>query len=178
MGSGESLPEPTGAKSARDLFPYVEDWIALQGGRPRVFRKKDNPNSAWIVIHVYEEHPDAKRRFKSGAIIPTSSPSETGFQMLRKGLRRRDDEGNLVDRDFMIPSFMNIAVHGDVCRTRSGTQGGGDYDRIRNQEEYEAKLRSLAGQGYEEMRFGVDMNNEGFTLTPLPEIRPPKPLGQ
>ena len=162
-------------KTDRDLFPYMEDWDALQGGRPRVFRNPRKPQSVWIVLHVYESHPEAKKRFKSGAIVQTAPPEDGKIKMVGKLLKRRDFEGNLIDREFKIPSFMDRSVHGDACGTRSTSQGGGDYERITNQAEYDAYLEKLRNDGFQEIRFGV--NDDGFTLQPVKEIARSRPLG-
>ena len=172
--SGNAPEEQVPQKSPSELFPYVEDWIALQGGRPRVFHNPDRPDSAWLVVHVYEEHPDVKKRFASGLIVPTKPPVE-GQSVQRRGFWRHDENGKLVFRDFEVPSFMDRGVHGDVCAKRSEAQGGDTYERIKNQVQYEDKLGELRQRGFVELRFSL--RNGNYAMLPLPAIRPPKPLG-
>ena len=162
-----------GSESFKDLYPYPEDWVALQGGKPRVFRNPRRPGSVWLVIHVYEEHEDTKLRFQSGIEVPTIPP-EGDIHMSRLTITRTDYEGTVIQRDIKIPSFMHRVVHGQPCDTQSAHQGGGAYEKIPDQENYEEYLANLRQRGFEELRFGI--NSEGFTLTPLPEIKSPKPL--
>jgi len=161
---------------ARQYFPDREDWIALQGGKPRVFRKPKNPLAAWLVVHVYEEHADVSQRFRSGIIVPTMPP-EGKIMTSRFHVKRSTTDGMSVERDIVIPSFMHRTVHGDACAERSmSLKSGASYDSVRNQEEYESILSRLDGEDYQELRFGLNVN--GFALIPLPAIRPATPLGE
>lgn len=172
--SRPSEVSPEFRRSFLDLFPTPEDWEALQGGKPRVFRHPRRPQKAWIILHVYDEHADARRRFKSGAIVGTKPP-EGPIQLLRKGITRRDPEtGRDIQRDIMVPSFMDRNVHGDICAVRSEVLRGEDYARLKSQPRYEEYILRLQKEGWEELRFGV--TQDGFCLTPLPTIRPPRPL--
>ncbi len=177
MESSAHSPEhQAGRTTAADLFPYQEDWVAMQGGRPRVFRNPNKPSSVWMVLHVYEEHPDAKNRFKSGAIVPTTPPEGGRFTTRRISLERPDDNNRIIERDFRVPSFMVRTLHGDVCDERSASQGGGSYERIGNQEQYEATLEHYRNQGFEELRFGLNDASSGYIMRLLPTIRPSRPL--
>jgi hypothetical protein len=166
----EHAPRHETQPSHLDRFPTTEDWVALQGGKPRVFRHGHRANVPWRVIHVYEEHADAEHRFQSGAIVETTPPQK--IAILQKGIYKTDPQtGRQTIREIAVPSFMDRTVHGDVCEDRSGYRG---YDRITNQTAYEAYLEQLRDEGWEELRFGV--SNDGFTLTPLSNIRPAYPL--
>ena len=168
-------PSPLGAEQEapkwRELYPSPEDWQALQGGKPRVFRNPFKPGTRWIVLHVYDEHSDARSRFQSGAKVDTLPPDKIRF--LRKGIVRTTEDGDQYMRDIMVPSFMDRTVHGDVCEDRSIAAGGDRYPRVRNQEEYRAFIEDLRATGFEELRFGV--GPDGFTLT-THAIRDPRPL--
>ncbi len=125
-----------------------------------------------MVVHVYEQHTDPRKRFQSGAIVDTLPRKD--IELLRKGVEWHDEDGNLVQRDIKVPSFMDRNVHGGACSLRSFLMGGEDYDRVRNQPQYERLLESLRNRGWQELRFGV--GKENFTLTPYAEIRPSTPL--
>jgi hypothetical protein len=173
----ESLGPEVAQPRHFDAYPSPEDWDALQGGKPRVFRNPNKPDSVWLVVHVYEQHDDPQERFKSGAIVPTIPPhlSHSGrLELSHKSITRKNWEGDTVRRDISLPSFMDRTIHGDVCEDRSKGVHGNEYDRITSQETYDAFLQRLKAQGYEELRFGV--NNDGFTITPLEYIAPSKPL--
>ncbi|MEK7602824.1 MAG: hypothetical protein AAB459_01085 [Patescibacteria group bacterium] len=172
----DASPERTTLRHL-DLFPMPEDWDALQGGKPRVFRSTRNPNAVWQVVHVYEQHSDAKKRFKSGIIVPTIPPhlSHSGrLELSHKMIEREDWEGNSIRRNFSIPSMMDRTVHGDICKDRSLGVHGAEYDRLADQTAYEAFLKRMEIHGYEEIIFGV--NNQGFTLSAYSEIAPSRPL--
>lgn len=154
-----------------ELYPSIEDWYALQGGKPRVFRKPNKPTAPWIVLHVYDEHGDPEKRFASGLIVDTLPPKKV--ELRRVGIPHPSSNGQLHMRDIVVPSFMDRTVHGDVCNNRSASVGGHSYDQITDQRAYEGLVKRLDNAGYEELRFGV--SNEGFTLTPQP-IRAPRAL--
>ncbi len=170
-------PPPIGEfevqKNWTDLYPTPEDWVALQGGKPRVFHNPDKPDTRWVVMHIYDEHPDAKNRFRNGAIIPTL-PVKAGYPLSRFTVNRIDFEGNEMERDIRVPSFMVSSLHGIPCEERSvaaGAQVGG-YVRVSNQEDYERVIKEMRYKGMQEMRFGL--SRTGYKLEPLPQIRPPK----
>ncbi len=174
----EQDPRLTGeAKSPRDkladMFPSPEDWVALQGGRPRVFRQPTRPHARWLVLHVYEEHKDPEHRFQSGLVVPTiaANTRNTG----RVGIQRDDWEGNHIERDIIVPTFMVRSLHGEVCDARSAQLGNDDgYDRVKNQNGYVRFINEMAAKGMEELRFSI--GPDGYLMQPLPEIRRPSPL--
>ncbi len=157
-----------------DMYPVPEDWVALQGGKPRIFRNPHKPDTRWIVLHVYEEHGDVGQRFQSGLVVDTLPPRGK-IQLLHKVIQRHDDEGRLIERGVVIPSIMDRSVHGDYCEDRSSQSNGGTYNRIGNQQRYEEYLQELSMMGMEELRF--TFNRDGFVLQAYPEIRPARPLG-
>lgn len=157
----------------REQFPMPEDWIALQGGRPRVFRPS-YPGRPWEVIHVYEEHEDHDRRFQSGIVVPTLYKNTKALQSLT--VERADDSGDVVTRDIVVPSFMNRNVHGDRCAQRSREAGGQGYERLTGQEDYAKYLDLLKVLGMTEVRLGLGA--DGFQLKVIPGIAPPAPLAE
>jgi hypothetical protein len=168
------VPQPERSvipESLRDQFPGPEDWVALQGGKPRVFHNPHKPHVAWEVLHVYDEHDDEAKRFQSGIIVPTL-PENTG-KLLGKRVPRTID-GRQVMRDIIVPSFMDRTVHGDMCDERTAGYGGERYDRISYQREYEAEIARLIHEDYQELRFGFI--GKGLGMIALPRIRPPRPL--
>ncbi len=171
--SPEAFESDQPSESFADLFPGPEDWVALQGGKPRVFRNPTHPDSVWLVSHVYEEQTNAQQRFQNGLIVPTLPPGSE-IPTSRLGITRRNFEGKTIQRDIVIPSFMLRAVHGDTCNVRSSSIGGDAYRKIRSQQEYESFIDNLRLRGFQEIRFGLA--KEGFKLTPYQEIKPPKPL--
>lgn len=168
------------AKKVRDYFPTPGDWIALQGGRPRVFRNPNNPKGRWIVLHVYDEHDDHAHRFTSGLVVDTlaertGETSRFHVSWVDKGEDGEDDMN--IDKDIFVPSFMVRANHGEVCNTRSSQAGSNDgYERIVSQSAYTAKLTELEANGMEELRFSFSPDGNGFTMRALPGIRPARPL--
>lgn len=168
--SPERAPQP----SFVEKFPGPEDWEALQGGMPRVFRQAERPNSPWIVLHVYDQHPDHERRFQSGLIVDTL-PERTR-DLLPYTVIRRNEDDEPVERTIVIPSFMNRAIHGDMCEGRSRSVQGDGYPRIKNQQQYEDFISRMLSQGYQELRFAV--SSEGFNMRPLSVIRNPRPLAE
>lgn len=175
MEHSSGNPNRKTGPSNLDRFPGPEDWNALQGGKPRVFRNPHRPQARWIVVHVYDEHPDPKHRFASGNIVETLAhqTSNIGDYLIR----RKDFEGNEIERDISVPTFMYRRVHGDRCNERSAEASGGQYDRIGSQDAYEAYIRSLDEGGYQELEFKVSKDGK-FIMQPLPEIRPPRPLAE
>lgn len=165
---------------ARERFPAPEDWIALQGGKPRVFRKINSPRSPWVVLHVYDEHGTPKKRFQSGIIVDTLADRTTDMSRFRID-RMAEDENEQqirVVHDIEVPSFMVRALHGEVCNNRTGSAGSVDgYDRITNQPAYESFIEKMQYRNMQELRFGLDATS-GFAMIPLPGIRPPRPLGE
>jgi len=170
-------PEVSDMPAFVDAFPSPEDWVALQGGKPRVFCNPD-PQKKWVVLHVYEEHDDPAGRFQSGAIVDTlpRNGDDLRHGIIWRSFHRLNEEGDDVERVVALPSFMMRDVHGDECESRSRALGGDPNGRVVNQGEYAAKLHELRSRGYKEVRFGVDKT--GFKLTPLPDIRPPRPLAE
>src|SRR5579872_3135726 len=126
-----------------ETFPSPEDWVALQGGKPRVFRHPD-PHKKWIVLHVYEEHDDPAKRFQSGAVVETipRTPEELRDKALSRLSFHRpsSEDGEVIERLVAVPSFMLRDVHGDECDTRSRILGGDPGRRILNQGEYDSML--------------------------------------
>lgn len=172
------IPRPESNAPKEDfkkLFPTPEDWNALQGGKPRVFWDPIHPTRKWIVLHVYDEHPDAEKRFKSGAIVDTLSPTDQPMKLLHLGITRKDEYGDERVRDIVVPSFMARRFHGDECEVRSASMGGDGYTHIANQPIYENFLNNLRSKGYSELRFGMDADGS-FKMKPLPGIRPAAPL--
>lgn len=157
----------------KDQYPYPEDWIALQGGMPRVFRNPKKPDSVWLVTHVYEEHTDPELRFQSGMIVETLPPHGQ-VPLSRYEFIRKDFEGNDVKRDIIIPSFMHRRVHGEPCEDRSAGYGTGQYSVIKSQVSYEMFLVDIEKRGFQEVRFSID--KDGFTLNPLLTIRKSRSL--
>lgn len=166
----EQYPDQKQENNHYDLFPTPEDWIALQGGKPRVFMKPHSPQASWLVLHVYDEHPDENQRFQSGVIVETIPPD------LNTAIHGVIISGRDKKREIILPSFMNRKVHGDPCDLRSRIFGGFlGYNRIKDQRKYELFLDFLANHEWEELRFGV--TKDGFQMQRLPSIRPAKPLG-
>jgi hypothetical protein len=150
--------ESTGAKHDKSraglerlhgMFPTLEDWDTLQGGRPRVF---SHQTRHWLVVHVYEQHRDPLQRFQNGRIVETLPPEPTDSLSI-KGILRPNEHGRLRERDIIIPSFMDSMVHGLSCEGRSARQGGEAYEVIKDQATYEAFLGNVAFNGYQEWRF-------------------------
>ncbi len=174
----ESGPNNSGeVKSTREKiaerFPSPEDWDALQGGMPRVFRNPRKPEARWIVLHVYDEHGDAKKRFKNGRAVDTHA-SRTD-QLSNYRIVRKNWEDITIERDVTVPSFMVSAVHGEVCDNRSAQSGNNNgYKQIKTQPEYEQFINIMNASGMQELRFAL--NNEGYYMQPLEEIRRPRPI--
>lgn len=166
------------AKNARDFFPTPGDWVALQGGRPRVFRNPHNPKARWIVLHVYDEHDDYEHRFLGGGLVVDTLAERTNdISRFPVDWTDKGEEDLRIKKDIVVPSFMVRAYHGEVCDTRTASSGSTDgYERIVSQAAYEAKLADLAASGMEELRFSVNADGNGFTMRALPEIRPARPL--
>lgn len=164
-------------KTLADLYPTPEDWVALQGGEPRVFRNPKNAAARWIVLHVYDEHGDAKRRFQRGLIVETL-PDRTR-EVSRLLIEGTNNEGINVRRDIAVPAFMVRANHGEVCDTRSSRAGSTDgYDRVNNQDEYELLIDRYRYQGMQELRYEISQDGNGAAMHIQPEIRLPRPLQQ
>jgi len=72
------------------FYSNPEDWDAIQGGVPRVFWDPNKPHARWLVLHVYDEHPMAEQRFRSGAIIETMPPNPSNIPMSRLSIKRHD----------------------------------------------------------------------------------------
>ncbi len=167
-----SSPEHRDPYSA---FPYKEDWWAIQGGRPRIFRNPGKPQARWIVLHVYDEHETAEKRFRSGAIVDTAPPDLNNIPRTPLHLKRKDEDGNLVERDIIVPSMMILDLHGNPCENRSSSMGGGGYMHIRNQTEYTNFISEQRAKGMQEIRYGVQ--HDRASLITMPAIRDPRPLG-
>lgn len=163
----------TRSKGLAEFFPYPEDWIALQGGKPRVFYRYNHPKSAWKVVHVYEEHATAERRFQSGLIVPTQVQEK--YEMLRYLISRPNEDGETIQRDVLVPSFMSRQVHGDLCENRSASMGGGGYDRVTSEPAYEKLLADLRDDGFTEIRFSINSEGQPY-MQALADIRPARPL--
>lgn len=166
VGHDEQLSRP----KHLDEFPYPEDWRALQGGKPRVFHHPEKPDSAWHVVHVYDDS-DETTKFIDGRIITTTPPHltpEGKIQLLHITLRRPNEDGLIINRNVTVPSFMMSALHGDICEDRSIRVHSIDngYGRIADSEEYQIYLEKMISNGYQELRYGV--NNSGFTLNSRP----------
>ena len=164
----------------RDRFPSPEDWVALQGGRPRVFRNPSRPQAAWKVVHVYEEHGKPSARFQSGIVVDTLA-NRVGnigeFMIPERVIPATDDEPAMVveAHGVAMPTFMVRALHGDYCETRSLSVGGDAAVRIKNQPAYEQLIDSYRQQGLQEVRFSIDANDQ-FLLQPLSHIAASRPL--
>lgn len=161
------------ARQLRDYFPSIEDWNALQGGRPRVFRHPERPAARWIVLHVYDEHDYVEPRFANGSVVDTLADRTSDVTLY---FIERTNEDNLpIKKSIVVPSFMVNANHGEVCDNRSRAAGGlNGYERVATQQAYEDKLEMFRFQGLEELRFGI--TNEGIAMRALPTIRAARPL--
>lgn len=176
----EFIARAEGNTSKRDQFPTTEDWIALQGGRPRVFRQPQRPNAAWRVVHVYEEHGEPRARFQSGLIVATLADrtSKIGlFGVPERVIPAEDDEPELVvpAHNVAIPTFMVRSLHGEVCERRSGRARNNDVDRVTNQTSYEQLLQRYRSDGMQEVRFSITADDQ-FQMRPLPSIPASRPL--
>lgn len=168
--NGDGTPRP----SFVDQYPGPEDWVALQGGKPRVFYQPTRPAARWLVVHVYEEHDDYEHRFQSGIIVDTLPP-DLDHSVQRLYIDRVDADDQPIRRNIAVPSFMNRNVHGNPCQERTGKAGSSaQYERIKSQDSYERRLRQWQETGWRELRFSV--GNNGFRLLPLDKIRPSRPL--
>lgn len=172
----------TRGSSNRDRFPSPEDWVALQGGRPRVFRNPRRPQAAWKVVHVYEEHADPAARFQSGIVVDTLADRVRNigeFWIPERIIPATDDEPEMVveAHGVALPTFMVRALHGDYCERRSLSVQGDPADRIKNQPAYERLLQTYRQQGLQEVRFGIDAQDQ-FIMQPLGNITHSRPLTQ
>lgn len=169
----ESSPE-----RRRQLFesryPTPQDWERIQGGQPIVLYRPKAPRKKWLVLHVYDQHPDEQRRFRSGHLVdtlPKYDPKDVHLTTVKVGSRNLD-----------VPSFMLLKFHGDPCTDKSRLAGGDDkgYPQIQTQQQYEELLDVLDGDGYSEVQFRqvrVKSGGLGYSLIPKP-LRRPVPLGQ
>ncbi len=152
------------------FYPNLKDWEAIQGGKPRIFRNPKKPDTVWIVLHVYDEHPTAAKRFKGGQIVYTLPPPTDDIPTSNLLFTRRDAYRNPVERDIQVPSLMYINLHGVPCESRSNT----DYPRITTQREYVDFIDQMRKRGMEELIYGVQ--DGVLKLIPMLEIRDPRPL--
>jgi len=179
----EHLPRAeTRGSSNRDRFPSPEDWIALQGGRPRVFRNPQRPHAAWKVVHVYEEHSDPAARFQSGMVVDTLADRTNNigeFWIPERVILASDGEAEMVieAHGVALPTFMVRALHGEHCEARSLSVNGDPATRVKNQPAYERLIADFQKRGLQEVRFTVDANDR-FILQPLSEIAAARPLAE
>lgn len=172
----------TRGSSNRDRYPSPEDWVALQGGRPRVFRNPRRPQAAWKVVHVYEEHRDPVRRFQSGIIVDTLADRTSNigeFWVPERVIPATDDEPEMVveAHGVALPTFMMRALHGEVCENRSLSVSGSAATRVKNEPAYEQLIAGYRQQGLQELRFAIDANDH-FLMQPVAQISPVRPLDQ
>ena len=170
--SQESSPERQ-HRDPMEYFPYLEDWDAIQGGRPRVFFNPNRRSARWIVVHVYEQHTDAEHRFKNGAVVETMPPEPGSgrVEFINLSFDRKDEDGNTLHRNIRIPSIMYMDVHGVPCEERSNASGTG-YRRITSQGEYVSYIHSLQANGMEELRYGQVGNGLGYIPEKIHAVRP------
>ena len=157
-----------------DVYPNPEDWDALQGGKPRVFYNPNRPSTRWLVLHVYDEHEQSDKRFRNGTVVETAPPDPSKIPFSRLNIRRKDEEGKIVDRDIMVPSLMVINLHGNPCDARSAIAAGSEpYKRIQSQGAYVDFINAMRNAGMTELRYGIQ--EDQLRLIPM-QIRDPRPL--
>lgn len=166
----------------RDRYPSPEDWVALQGGRPRVFRNPRRPQAAWKVVHVYEEHRNPTNRFQSGIIVDTLADRTSNigeFWVPERIVPATDDEPEMIveAHGVALPTFMMRALHGEVCEKRSLSVSSSAATRVKSEPAYERLIGEYRQLGLQELRFAIDANYH-FILQPLAEIAPVRPLDQ
>jgi hypothetical protein len=171
-----SLESPTNHEhnDPYKFFPELEDWDALQGGRPRVFRNPRRAMSRWLVLHVYDEHGEPEKRFQKGQVVETLPPESTKIPWTITPISRIDWEGNKIERDIMVPTFMLLDFHGNPCEQRSGSSRGSRYTTVRNQGQYEDFLNEQISEGMQELQYLV--RGGAATILPLDHIRPAREL--
>ena len=134
-------------RTAADMFPSEEDWVALQGGEPQVYYKPKDPRKAWRVVHVYSEGTD----FTDGRILPTIPPEGNWVGFADINLDNGKVGGST--RTIRVPRMMVNDLHGNPCENRSGNHASSAYDRIKYEDEHNEFLREIARAGFWELKY-------------------------
>jgi len=176
-----------------ELLPTIEDWAALQGGRPRMFQ---SPAGMVEVAHIYDPVFDPQlaglnsRLPHYGCVIPTigdrfkdslENPIEIEFKRQAEVFPLDpdvdiDDENytpvfESIRRVVRVPAVMLIAHHGKACAQQSIMAGAkssdAEYEKIRNQKQMEQYIGSRITAGFIELRLAPSPVGNGFTTIPV-----------
>lgn len=159
----------------REMIPTPEDWIALQGGRPRIF---ENSSGLYLLLHYYDtvtEHPFVRSKPHFGSVIPTLG--ENMHASLRSPVTL-DFTNRILSspqtRTVKVPSILLAELHGLACEGVTAKTGfvRSGYERVTNQQQLAEFLESQAADGLTEQRLSIDPNTEGYRLLPLVRVAP------
>jgi len=171
-----------------DLLPTPEDWIAIQGGKPRIFESPTG--KSYEILHVYGQQFDPSAADvdpQYGCRIPTigenmmdslKNPIEISFASTRL-LEPSDDTAKEVvgmveledgwfqipvQRVVKVPAALLIQFHGQPCSDRSYKNAGSvnNYEKIGTTDAFRDHMHKLRGQRHTEQLLGADPIHKGF----------------
>lgn len=157
-----------------ESIPTLEDWQAIQGGKPRIFESASK--KSFKILHIYgaEFNPELAQELPHyGYELPTigknmkdSLENPTKIEFLNSKLEVPEV------RRITVPAALLIQFHGSPCMQRTVDNKGvnAGYDKLTTSEDLDFYLQKLEHDGYTEQRLGVDPNSNGFRLLPMVRV--------
>ncbi len=157
-----------------ESIPTLEDWQAIQGGKPRIFESASK--KSFKILHIY----GAKFNPELAQELP-----HYGYELPTIGKNMKDSLENPTKIEFLnsklevpevrritVPAALLIQFHGSPCMQRTVDNKGvnAGYDKLTTSEDLASYLQKLEHDGYTEQRLGVDPNSNGFRLLPMVRV--------
>lgn len=157
-----------------DWVPTSEDWLAVQGGEPRIFRSPTG--LSYQLVHYYgavATNPELRKLPHFGVIVPTIGTN------LHDSLAKPTVK-SFINNQLSVPRVRSVAFpavllaehHGLACENRSAISGAqnSSYDRITDEMGLARFIETYTVAGFTEQVMSVDPNSDGYRLLPLVRV--------